>query len=44
MPGRHHLFVPGRTNTPHRILRALPRAAVDHGSVALADSAVKLAA
>jgi len=30
MPGRHHLFVPGPTNVPDRILRAMHRAQEDH--------------
>ncbi len=33
MPGRHHLFVPGPTNIPDRILRAMLRASEDHRSV-----------
>ena len=32
MPGRHHLFVPGPTNVPDRILRAMHRAQEDHRS------------
>ncbi len=30
MPGRRHLFVPGPTNIPDRILRAMHRASEDH--------------
>src|ERR1019366_6456836 len=37
MPGRHHLFVPGPTNIPDRILRAMHRASEDHRSVAFPD-------
>lgn len=32
MPGRHHLFVPGPTNVPDRVLRAMHRAQEDHRS------------
>ena len=32
MPGRNALFVPGPTNTPDRILRAMHRAMEDHRS------------
>jgi alanine-glyoxylate transaminase/serine-glyoxylate transaminase/serine-pyruvate transaminase len=32
MPGRNHLFVPGPTNTPDRILRAMHVAMEDHRS------------
>ena len=32
MPGRNHLFVPGPTNTPDRILRAMHIAMEDHRS------------
>ncbi len=32
MPGRNHLFVPGPTNVPDRILRAMHRAQEDHRS------------
>lgn len=34
MPGRNHLYVPGPTNTPERILRAMHRAQEDHRSSA----------
>lgn len=34
MPGRHHLFVPGPTNVPDRVLRAMHRAQEDHRSSA----------
>jgi alanine-glyoxylate transaminase/serine-glyoxylate transaminase/serine-pyruvate transaminase len=37
MPGRHHLFVPGPTNIPDRILRAMHRASEDHRSVAFPE-------
>jgi alanine-glyoxylate transaminase/serine-glyoxylate transaminase/serine-pyruvate transaminase len=37
MPGRHHLFVPGPTNIPDRVLRAMHRASEDHRSVAFPD-------
>ena len=32
MPGRHHLFVPGPTNIPDRVLRAMHRGSEDHRS------------
>lgn len=32
MSGRHHLFVPGPTNVPDRVLRAMHRAQEDHRS------------
>ncbi len=32
MPGRHHLFIPGPTNVPDRLLRAMHRAQEDHRS------------
>jgi alanine-glyoxylate transaminase/serine-glyoxylate transaminase/serine-pyruvate transaminase len=32
MPGRHHLFIPGPTNVPDRLLRAMWRAQEDHRS------------
>src|SRR4030081_2099220 len=35
MPGRTHLFVPGPTNAPDRVLRAMHRAMEDHRSSAL---------
>lgn len=34
MPGRHFLFVPGPTNVPDRVLRAMHRAQEDHRSSA----------
>ncbi|HEX3928795.1 MAG TPA: aminotransferase class V-fold PLP-dependent enzyme [Gemmatimonadales bacterium] len=34
MSGRHHLFVPGPSNIPDRVLRAMHRASEDHRSVA----------
>jgi alanine-glyoxylate transaminase / serine-glyoxylate transaminase / serine-pyruvate transaminase len=34
MPGRNHLFVPGPTNVPDRVLRAMHRAMEDHRSSA----------
>src|SRR2546426_5464371 len=34
MPGRNFLFVPGPTNVPERILRAMDRAMEDHRSSA----------
>ena len=34
MPGRPHLFVPGPTNVPDRVLRAMHRAQEDHRSSA----------
>jgi alanine-glyoxylate transaminase / serine-glyoxylate transaminase / serine-pyruvate transaminase len=37
MPGRHHLFVPGPTNVPDRVLRAMHRAQEDHRSSAFPD-------
>lgn len=30
MSGRHHLFIPGPTNLPDRILRAMDRPTIDH--------------
>ena len=37
MPGRHHLFVPGPTNVPDRVLRAMHRAQEDHRSRSFPD-------
>ena len=37
MPGRNFLFVPGPTNVPDRILRAMHRAMEDHRSSAFPD-------
>lgn len=37
MPGRHHLFVPGPSNVPDRILRAMHRAQEDHRSSAFPE-------
>ena len=37
MPGHHHLFVPGPTNIPERILRAMHRTSEDHRSVAFPE-------
>lgn len=37
MSGRHHLFVPGPTNVPDRVLRAMHRAQEDHRSSAFPD-------
>lgn len=37
MPGRHHLFVPGPTNVPDRVLRAMHRAQEDHRSIAFPE-------
>lgn len=37
MPGRHHLFVPGPTNVPDRVLRAMHRAQEDHRSSAFPE-------
>lgn len=34
MPGRHHLYVPGPSNVPDRVLRAMHRAQEDHRSSA----------
>lgn len=34
MPGRNHLFVPGPTNVPDRVLRAMHRPSEDHRSSA----------
>lgn len=34
LPGRHFLFVPGPTNVPDRVLRAMDRPMVDHRSSA----------
>jgi alanine-glyoxylate transaminase/serine-glyoxylate transaminase/serine-pyruvate transaminase len=39
MPGRNFLFVPGPTNVPERILRAMHRAMEDHRSSAFPDLA-----
>ena len=30
MPGRNHLYVPGPTNVPDRVLRAMDRNAINH--------------
>jgi alanine-glyoxylate transaminase/serine-glyoxylate transaminase/serine-pyruvate transaminase len=37
MPGRHFLFVPGPTNVPDRVFRAMHRAMEDHRSPAFPD-------
>jgi alanine-glyoxylate transaminase/serine-glyoxylate transaminase/serine-pyruvate transaminase len=37
MPGRHHLFVPGPSNVPDRVLRAMHRAQEDHRSSGFPD-------
>lgn len=37
MPGRQHLFVPGPTNIPDRILRAMHRASEDHRAADFPD-------
>jgi alanine-glyoxylate transaminase/serine-glyoxylate transaminase/serine-pyruvate transaminase len=37
MPGRHFLFVPGPTNVPDRVLRAMHRAQEDHRSSAFPE-------
>jgi alanine-glyoxylate transaminase/serine-glyoxylate transaminase/serine-pyruvate transaminase len=37
MPGRNFLFVPGPTNVPERILRAMDRTMEDHRSAAFPD-------
>jgi alanine-glyoxylate transaminase/serine-glyoxylate transaminase/serine-pyruvate transaminase len=42
MPGRNFLFVPGPTNVPERILRAMDRAMEDHRSSAFPDLATGL--
>src|SRR5881392_3145351 len=42
MPGRNFLFVPGPTNVPDRILRAMHRAMEDHRSSAFPDLATGL--
>src|SRR5437660_7408394 len=42
MPGRNFLFVPGPTNVPERILRAMHRAMEDHRSSAFPDLATGL--
>ena len=42
MPGRNFLFVPGPTNVPERILRAMDRAMEDHRSSAFPDLAAGL--
>src|SRR5713101_5850428 len=39
MPGRNFLFVPGPTNVPERILRAMDRAMEDHRSSAFPELA-----
>jgi len=39
MPGRNFLFVPGPTNVPERILRAMNRAMEDHRSAAFPELA-----
>src|SRR3989440_3861733 len=42
MPGRNFLFVPGPTNVPERILRAMHRAMEDHRSSAFPELATGL--
>ncbi len=42
MPGRNFLFVPGPTNVPERILRAMHRAMEDHRSAAFPELATGL--
>src|SRR5881398_1339468 len=42
MPGRNFLFVPGPTNVPERILRAMHRSMEDHRSSAFPDLATGL--
>src|SRR5260370_36659534 len=42
MPGRNFLFVPGPTNVPERILRAMDRAMEDHRSAAFPELATAL--
>jgi len=42
MPGRNFLFVPGPTNTPDRILRAMHIAMEDHRSSAFPSLATPL--
>src|SRR6266480_2015110 len=42
MPGRNFLFVPGPTNVPERILRAMDRAMEDHRSSAFPELALGL--
>jgi alanine-glyoxylate transaminase / serine-glyoxylate transaminase / serine-pyruvate transaminase len=37
MPGRHFLQIPGPTNVPERILRAMDRAVIDHRGPELPD-------
>lgn len=37
MPGRHFLFVPGPTNVPDRVMRAMQRAIEDHRSPVFPD-------
>lgn len=42
MPGRNFLFVPGPTNVPERVLRAMDRAMEDHRSSAFPELATGL--
>jgi alanine-glyoxylate transaminase / serine-glyoxylate transaminase / serine-pyruvate transaminase len=42
MPGRNFLFVPGPTNVPERILRAMDRAMADHRSSAFPELSTAL--
>jgi len=42
MPGRNFLFVPGPTNVPERILRAMHRAMEDHRSSAFPELTIPL--
>src|SRR5690606_41706679 len=37
MPGRHFLFVPGPTNVPERVMRAMVRSMEDHRSSAFPE-------
>src|SRR5213594_5063161 len=42
MPGRNFLFVPGPTNVPERVLRAMDRAMEDHRSSAFPELASRV--
>ncbi len=42
MPGRNFLFVPGPTNVPERVLRAMDRAMEDHRSAAFPELTTEL--
>lgn len=42
MPGRQHLFIPGPTNIPDRILRAMHQGSIDHRSATFPELVLPL--